>query len=112
MSLKKRALSGFFWSSLQLFGNRFIGFGVSLILARLLLPSEFGFIAMLGVFVGLSNALINSGLTQSLIRSENLDDEDFSTVFYFNLVGSVLKIVNSYIRAITLQCFFTSGEQC
>jgi O-antigen/teichoic acid export membrane protein len=107
MSLKKRALSGVFWSSLQLFGNRFIGFGVSLILARLLLPSEFGLIAMLGVFVGLSNALINSGLTQSLIRSENLDDEDFSTVFYFNLVGSVLIYAIIYFSAPLIAAFYS-----
>jgi teichuronic acid exporter len=88
MSLKKQALSGVFWSSMQLFGNQFIGFGISMVLARLLLPSEFGLIAMLGVFIGLGTALINSGLTQSLIRTENLDDEDFSTVFFFNLGGN------------------------
>ena len=90
MSLKKQALSGVFWSSMQLFGNQFIGFGVSMVLARLLLPSEFGLIAMLGIFIGLGTALINSGLTQSLIRTENLDDEDFSTVFFFNLGGSIV----------------------
>jgi O-antigen/teichoic acid export membrane protein len=49
---KKQALSGVFWSSMQLFGNQFIGFGVSMVLARLLLPSEFGLMAMLGVFIG------------------------------------------------------------
>lgn len=90
MSLKKQALSGVFWSSMQLFGNQFISFGVSMVLARLLLPSEFGLIAMLGIFIGLGNALINSGLTQSLIRTESLDDEDYSTVFFFNLGGSII----------------------
>lgn len=52
------------------------------------MPAEFGLIAMLAIFISLSNALINSGLTQSLIRTENVNDEDFSTVFYFNLLGS------------------------
>jgi O-antigen/teichoic acid export membrane protein len=91
---------------MQLFGNQFIGFGVSLILARLLLPSEFGLIAMLGIFVGLANALINSGLTQSLLRSENLDDEDFSTVFYFNLVGSLIIYAIIYFSAPLIAAFY------
>lgn len=90
MSLKNQALSGIFWSSMQLFGNQAITFTVSMILARLLLPSEFGLIAMLGIFIGLGSTLINSGLTQSLIRTEILDDEDYSTVFYFNLLGSII----------------------
>jgi O-antigen/teichoic acid export membrane protein len=106
MSLKKQALSGVFWSSMQRFGNQFIGFGVSIILARLLLPSEFGLISMLGICIGLSNVLVNSGLTQSLIRSENLDDEDFSTVFYFNLVGSVLVYAIIYVSAPLIAAFY------
>lgn len=90
MSLKKQALSGFLWSSLQLLGTQGLGLLVSLILARLLLPAEFGLIAMLGIFMGIGSTLISGGLTQSLIRSENLDEEDYSTVFYFNLIGSIL----------------------
>ena len=106
MSLKKQALSGVFWSSMQLFGNQFIGFGVSMVLARLLLPSEFGLIAMLGIFIGLGTALINSGLTQSLIRTENLDDEDFSTVFFFNLGGSIVIYSIIYIVAPCIADFY------
>lgn len=90
MSLKKQALSGVFWSAIQLFGTQGISLVVSIILARLLLPAEFGLIAMLGIFMGLAATLINSGLTSSLIRSENLDEEDYSTVFYFNLVVSCI----------------------
>lgn len=90
MSLKKQALSGVFWSSLQLFGTQGIGLIVSVILARLLLPAEFGLIAMLGIFMGLAATLINSGLTSSLIRTEVVDEEDYATVFYFNLIVSCL----------------------
>jgi teichuronic acid exporter len=90
MSLKEKALSGTFWTFLQMFSSQGIGFVVSVILARLLFPAEFGLIAMLGVFIGLGNALINSGLTQSLIRTQDADEEDFSTVFFFNLIGSIL----------------------
>ena len=90
MSLKNQAISGMFWSSLHLLGTQGISFIVLIVLSRLLVPSEFGLIAMLGVFMGVGTALINSGLTQSLIRTEAPDEVDFSTVFYFNLIGSIL----------------------
>ena len=65
MSLKKQALTGVFWSSLQLFGTQGIGLIVSVILARLLLPSEFGLIATLGIFIGLAATLINIRILKS-----------------------------------------------
>lgn len=106
MSLKKLAISGAFWVSIQLFGNQIISFGVSLILTRMLLPEEFGLVAMLGIFIGLANAFINSGLTQSLIRTEHLDDEDFSTVFYFNLIVSIVIYCISYFLAPLIAIFY------
>lgn len=90
MSLKKRALSSLLWVTFERFGNQIIGFVNSLILTRLLMPEEFGLLAMISVFIAIGNALINSGLTQSLIRTENPDESDYSTVFYFNLTGSVV----------------------
>lgn len=106
MSLKKQALAGVFWTSLQLLGTQGIGLVVSLILARLLLPAEFGLIAMLGIFIGIGATLIGGGLTQSLIRSENLDEEDYSTVFYFNLVGSVAVYALTFLAAPYIAAFY------
>lgn len=90
MSLKYKALSGMLWTTIQQFGTQGIGFFVSMILARLLAPEIFGLIGMLNIFMGIGTTLINGGLAQSLIRTENPDEEDFSTVFYFNLIGSIL----------------------
>jgi teichuronic acid exporter len=106
MSLKKQALSGVFWSSMQLFGTQGIGFMVSIILARLLLPAEFGLIAMITIFIGLGNVLINGGLSYSLIRTENPDEEDFSTVFYFNLIGSIFIYAFIFLVAPLIAAFF------
>lgn len=106
MSLKKQALSGVFWSSIQLFGTQGIGFVVSIILARLLLPAEFGLIAMITIFIGLGNVLINGGLSYSLIRTENPDEEDFSTVFYFNLIGSIFIYAFIFLVAPQIAAFF------
>lgn len=70
------------------------------------MPDDFGLIAMLGVFMGIGNTLINSGLTSSLIRTFNPDNEDFSTVFYFNLMGSFLIYSIIYFFAPHISLFY------
>ncbi len=90
MSLRNQARSGMVWTFAQQFGNQIIGFIVSLVLARLLMPAEFGLIGMIAVFVSVGKALVDSGLTQSLIRKKNPDQADYSTVFYFNLASAIL----------------------
>lgn len=90
MSLRKRATSGLVWTFAQQFGNQLIGFFVTVILARILLPAEFGLIGMIAVFVAIGNTLLDAGLTQSLIRNREVDQEDYSTVFYFNIIASVI----------------------
>ncbi|WP_374330148.1 lipopolysaccharide biosynthesis protein [Soonwooa sp.] len=106
MSLRKQALSGMLWSSIQTFGNQFINFGVSIILARLLLPAEFGLIGMIGIFMGVGGALIGSGLGASLIRTTDADQGDYSTVFVFNFVGSIIIYAVMFIAAPYIADFF------
>lgn len=89
MSLKVKTASGMFWSLLQGVGGRFIQFLVTIVLARLLTPDDFGLIAMITIFVQISQSLINAGFRQGLIRKKNVDEADYATVFYINLVVSV-----------------------
>lgn len=102
-SLRKNALSGMYWTFIQQMSNQGISFIVSIILARLLLPEEFGVIAMLSVFIAIGNSLTDSGLSQSLIRTENTTNEDYSTIFFFNLFVSLI---------IYLIFFFCSPSYC
>lgn len=106
MSLKKQAISGMIWTFAQQFSTQGIGFVISIILARLLLPAEFGIIGMIAIFMGIGNILINSGLTSSLIRSPDADQEDFSTVFYFNIAGSVIVYFILFLSAPLIANFF------
>ncbi len=99
MSLRKQATSGLVWTFAEQFGNQIIGFVISLVLARILLPSEFGLIGMIAILVGLGRVLVHSGLTQSLIRNKDCDQEDYSTVFYFNLGSSLIIYVLVYFLA-------------
>lgn len=89
MSIKKQAVSGIFWTFAQQFSDQIITFIVSLVLARLLLPAEFGLIGMISVFYSIGRILIDSGLSQSLIRAEAVDEEEYSTVFFFNFLFSL-----------------------
>jgi teichuronic acid exporter len=106
MNLKSRATSSLVWTFSQQFGNQIIGFGVSLILARILLPEEFGLIGMIAVFIALGKTLLDSGLTQSLIRTESPDQEDYSTIFYFNLIASVFIYIIIYMIAPLIAIFY------
>lgn len=88
MSLKKQAITGVKWNFVQQFSVQIINFGVQVILARLLMPEMFGLIAMVIVFISIGTALMDSGMTSSLIRTKDPDQTDYSTVFVTNLIVS------------------------
>jgi teichuronic acid exporter len=112
MSLKKQAISGMFWTYGQQFGGQMVTFLVSVILARLLLPEAFGLIGMLTIFIGLGTVLFEGGLTSSLIRSNELTSEDYSTVFYFNLVSSCVIYMLLFIAAPYIADFYHQPQLC
>jgi O-antigen/teichoic acid export membrane protein len=90
MGLINKAVSGLAWTFTQQFSNQIINFIVSIILARFLGPAEFGLIGMLGIFISIGSTLMDSGLTSSLIRTPNADQRDYSTVFFINIIGSII----------------------
>lgn len=89
-SLRDKATSGLIWSAFERFGQQGCAFVIQIILARLLAPEEFGLIAMVAVFIAISNVLIDAGFGRAIIQRKNLTDIDASSVFYFNLIISVL----------------------
>jgi len=95
------------WTFGQQFGIQAISFLVSIVLARVLLPKEFGLIGMISVFIGIGTSLVNSGLTQSLIRTIDPDQEDYSTVFFFNLIGSIIIYWVLFFVAPLIAAFFS-----
>ncbi|WP_448634545.1 lipopolysaccharide biosynthesis protein [Pedobacter panaciterrae] len=106
MSLQKKTISGLIWNFTQQFSVQLIGFCITMILARILLPAEFGLIAMLTVFIAIGNSLLESGLASSLIRSSDLGQEDYSTVFFFNLGGSIVLYAIIYLLAPLIASFY------
>lgn len=90
-SLKQKTVKGVLWSSLERFSVQGIQFIVMIIMANMLTPHDYGLVAMLAVFIAVSQSLVDSGFSQALIRKLNRTETDNSTVFYFNIaVGLVL----------------------
>ena len=88
--LKEKTISGMMWGAAGKVGTLTINFFTNLVLARLLLPEDFGCIGMMVIFLAVSNTFIQGGLGTALIQKKNPDHLDYSTVFYWNLVFSVL----------------------
>ena len=76
-----------------------IGLIISVILARMLAPEDFGLIAIITVFINLSQTIIQSGLNTALVQNKDVTEEDYSTVFYISLLLSVVMIVVLFVSA-------------
>lgn len=88
MSLKKQAFSGMIWTFIEMFGGQIINFFVNIILARKLFPEDYGLIGMIFIFITISNVLMDSGISTSILRSKNVDEEDYATLFVSNVTIS------------------------
>lgn len=110
MSLKQKTVRGLSWSFVDQMGNQSITFLVGLVLARLLTPREFGLIGMITVFIAVSESFINSGFSNALIRKKKCTDDDYSTVFYFNLTVGLLFFCILYASAPSIALFFNDSE--
>ena len=89
-SLKKKTVKGVAWTSLDKFTNLGFGFVIGIILARLLSPSDYGLLAMIGVFNAIAFAFLDSGFGNALIRKPDLTEDDNTTAFLFNLVAGIV----------------------
>ncbi len=91
---RKNIFSGFVWRFAERSGAQGVAFLVSIVLARILVPEDYGTIALIGVFTAILNVFVDCGLGNALIQKRDADDCDFSSVFYFNLfMCSVLYMV-------------------
>lgn len=89
-NLKAKTTSALFWSFFERIGQQGIQFVISIILARLLLPEEFGLIAMLTIFMAISQSFISSGFGQALTQKQGVTHIDECSIFYFNILVGFL----------------------
>lgn len=104
--LKQKTITGLIWSFIDNISSHGITFIIGIILARLLEPAEFGLIGMITIFIAISSTFINSGFGAALIRKNNCTDNDFSTVFYFNLVAGIILYCILFLISPAISNFF------
>lgn len=107
---KETIFSGFLWRFLERCGAQGVKFIVELILARLLVPDDYGLIALVTVFIEVLNVFVDSGMGNALIQKKDADDMDFSSVFYFNIVFCILLYCVLFFSAPLISGFYGRSE--
>lgn len=109
-SLKHQATKGVVWSAVERFSVQGIQFILTIIIARLVLPSDYGLIAMLNIFLAIAQVFVDSGFSHALIQKKNRTETDFSTVFYFNIFISIVLYLLLYFSAPYIASFYKEPD--
>ena len=110
MSIKEQAAKSVFWSAAERFSVQGIQFVLTLVIARILSPDAYGLVAMLGIFMALSQVLVDSGFANALIQKKDRTETDYSTAFYFNAAGSLLIYLCLFVCAPLIARFFAEPQ--
>lgn len=111
-SLKQKAASGMVWTALQKYSTMFIRFFSGIILARLLTPYDYGCIGMLSIFMVLADTFIDGGFGSALIQKKRPTQEDYSTIFWWNLGMAALMYAILFISAPVIARFYNTPILC
>lgn len=109
-SLKRKTIKGVLWNSIEKFLVKGASFIISIILARILSPSDYGLIGMLTVFIALSNVFIESGLVKALIQKQDRTDTDLSTAFYTNVAIALILYFILFFTAPYIAAYFNEQK--
>lgn len=111
-NLKQKAASGMVWTALQKYSFMFIHFISGIILARLLTPFDYGCVGMLFIFMVLAEAFIDGGFGSALIQKKQPTQEDYSTIFFWNLGMAALMYTVLFICAPAISRFYKIPLLC
>ena len=102
--------SNMIWRLLERFGAQSISIVLSFVLARILEPSVYGIVALISVFTGILDIFVNGGFGNALIQKKNADDLDFSSVFYFNCIFSIVLYLVLFFTAPLIAAFYNDAN--
>lgn len=103
---KTTVISSLFWKVLERSGTQGVQFIVQIVLARLLLPEDYGMIALVMIFISIADVFVKSGFNTALVQKKNSDNLDFSSVFYLSLSVSALLYVILYLTSPLIANFY------
>lgn len=104
--LKQNAQTAVKWSAVLTFGNQCVGFLISVLLARLLTPADYGLVGTITIFMEISGIFVTSGLSMALVRKIDRTQTDLSTVFHYNTAASLLIYLVLYASAPAIAAYF------
>ena len=107
---KAIVIKSLIYKTVERFSVKGLGFIISILLARLLSPDAFGQIAIVTVFVNLSQSIIEGGLGTALVQSREVDDRDYSTVFYICMAMAAVMTGIIYLAAPLVAGYYSSPE--
>ena len=105
-NLKDKTVSGVFWSGVGRFGSIALNFLSNLVLARLLMPEDYGAIGMLYIFIALSNEFVQAGFGSALLQKKSPTEQDYTSVFWWNLVASLFFYCILFVCAPSIARFY------
>lgn len=106
----KKILVNFIWRFAERCGAQLVTFIVSIVLARILAPEDYGTIALITVFTTILQVFVDSGLGTALIQKKNADDMDFSSVFYFNFIVCIILYICMFFSAPFISKFYNDNS--
>lgn len=109
-NLKKATITNMIWRFAERCGVQLVAFVVSVILARLLGPDEYGQLALVTVFITILQVFVDSGLANALIQKRDSDEIDFSTVFYYNIVFCIIIYFIMFLFAPLIALFYDDAS--
>ncbi len=111
-SLKEKSITGFLWRFMQNAGSQVINFVVSVVLARILAPDDYGLIAMITVFTNIAMVFINVGFSSTVVQKEELSEMDINTVFYTGLMTAAVIYLILFFGAPFIADFYHEEKLC
>lgn len=109
-SLRSLTVKGMIWGAVGKVAGQGGQFVISIVLARILMPEDFGLIGMLTIFIAISGSFIDSGMSSGLIQKKNRTDVDFSTVFIFNFIVSISFYLILFFSASLIAKFYSMPQ--
>lgn len=107
---REKVFSNLVWRFLERTGAQFVALVVSIVLARILSPEDYGTIALITVFINILNVFVDSGLGNALIQKKDADNTDFSTVFYTNVIFCIVLYILMFVFSPFLAEFYNRPE--
>lgn len=110
-NIKQKSISNFIWKFMERILAQLVSTGVTIVLARLLLPEDYGVVSIVTIFIGICNVFVSQGFATALIQKKDADAKDFSSMFYASIILSLVLYVALFLSAPFISEFFGNGYE-